>query len=708
MACPARRQRLLRVQAVLLVGMLTAVVAAAPAATATTGPAGLRAAAANPPVPELTVSTVVDGLSNPWDVTFTPDGTMLFDQLRGGLGAVLPTGEVRYLDADFADNFTGNESGVMGLVVDPGFANNRTLYICQTLRGPDPAQPGVGSATSVVRWRVAADYGSAVRDGTVVSGIRPANTEGRHVGCRLRFDDAGLLYVSTGDGNSPTGPEDITSPLGKVLRVTTAGDPAPENPFAADENDWAKRVFTFGHRNPQGLAWRATTGRMWSVEQGPNRDDEINLLAAGADYGWNPVGPGGAYQDNGTPMTREGATPAAWSSGSPTIATSGGTFLAGTGWGAWEGALAVATLKGVSLRMFSVAETSQVARTAAGDPATTVAEPGPEVTLTGGDDGAVVTSAGATATATADPIGTAFSGTFGRLRTAQLGPDGDLFVTTSNGNGQDKILRIRPVWPCDGPADDPVPSGVAATRLDSTTVVSVRGNDDAVWYRTAQSGWVSVGGVTRNGPATASWDGRRIDLFAVGTDGGLYHRVGWPDGPWWPWESLGGVLTSAPAAVAPSPGRLDIYGRGADRALWRISWTGSRWTSWESVGGQLASAPGAAAGDNGRTVVGVRGLNGQEYRVRPAGGFDSVGTPICSAPAYANGGGAGPVVAYRLGSQDISLSGRSIGGVLTSSPAVTADAGSGRLDVFARGNDNGLWTYSTAGAGWTSWGGSLR
>ncbi len=657
--------------------------------------AGLQAP--NLPVPELTAATVVDGLTNPWDVAFTPDGTMLFDQLRGGLGAVLPGGEIRRLDADFSDNFTGNESGVMGIAIDPDFTTNRVIYICQTLRGPDPGNPGVGSATSVVRWLVSADYRSATRSGTVVAGIQPANSEGRHVGCRLRFDADRLLYVSIGDGYSPTGPEDITSPLGKVLRMTTAGEPAPSNPFVDNSSAWARLVFTYGHRNPQGLAWQADSGRMWEAEHGPDRDDEVNLLTAGADYGWNPVGPGGAYQDNGTSMTRDGATPAAWSSGFPTIATSGATFLHGPEWGAWDGALAVATLKGVSLRLFSVSPAAPAAA-------------GPEVTLTGAVGGEVTTTAGV-APAAANPIGVTYTGTFGRLRTAQLGPDGALYMTTSNGGGTDRILRIQPGSACAGPVDNPVPSGVAAVGLGSGTAAFVRGADDAVWYRTAQSDWASAGGIIKYGPAVASWDGQRIDLFVVGIDGALYHRVGWPDGSWWPWESLGGQLTASPAVVSRATGTLDIYGRGTDGALWRMGWDGTRWTPWASAGGLLASAPGVAVDPTtARAVVGVRGINGLEYRLndQTPGGFDGTAVPICSAPAYTVGSDGAVTTAYRMGNGSVAVGVQPIGGVVTSSPAAVLTPGSGEVAVFARGTDNGLWVHSGAAGAWTSWGGVLR
>jgi glucose/arabinose dehydrogenase len=165
-----------------------------------------------------------------------------------------------------------------------------------------------------------------------------------------------------------------------------------------------RRVFTYGHRNVQGLALRSD-GRMWSVEHGTYRDDEVNRLSKGGNYGWNPV-PG---YDESKPMT-DFSLPgpqigARWSSGNPTIATSGAVWLRGERWGQWQGCLAVATLAGESLRILRF----------------------------GADGGFVRMWRPA-----------ALDGTYGRLRSVVLGPGNALYVTTSNGAGEDRILRVTP------------------------------------------------------------------------------------------------------------------------------------------------------------------------------------------------------------------------------------------------------------------------
>ena len=272
--------------------------------------------------PNLRVATIVSGLSIPWDIAFTPDGTMLFTQRAGVLSSRLADGTVQTIDAEFGDLFARGETGLMGIVVDPGFASNRRFYTCQGHTGPE---------IQVIAWTLNAAYTQATRVADPLVGGIPASS-GRHGGCRLRFGPEGYLWIATGDAASGTVPQDLTSLGGKALRVdASTGAGAPTNPFALS------RVYTYGHRNVQGLALRPGTSQMWSVEHGPSVDDEINRLVAGRNYGWDPV-PG--YNER-VPMTDlveyPDAVEAKWSSGSPTLATSGAIFLEGNQWGVWEG-----------------------------------------------------------------------------------------------------------------------------------------------------------------------------------------------------------------------------------------------------------------------------------------------------------------------------------------------------------------------------------
>ena len=363
-------------------------------------PTGERA-----PAPEISVTTLVSGLNIPWDIAFTHDGTMLFTERAGVLSSRLADGTVQSIDADLRDLFAIGETGLMGIAVDPDFASNRRFYTCQGHTGPE---------VQVLAWTIDSGYTTATRVSDPLVGGIPA-TSGRHGGCRLRFGADGYLWIATGDAASGTVPQDLNSLGGKVLRVNAStGAGAPANPFAS-----SPLIYTYGHRNVQGLALRTGTRQMWSVEHGPTIDDEINLLAAGGNYGWNPV-PG--YNES-VPMTDlvefPGAIEAKWSSGPSTLAASGAVFLEGEHWDEWEGRLAVATLRDSKLRLF-------------------------EFTSGSAFSGQVVVAE--------------LDDTYGRLRTPMLGPDGALYVTTSNGGGADQILRIARVSAEPEPPPPPPPS----------------------------------------------------------------------------------------------------------------------------------------------------------------------------------------------------------------------------------------------------------
>ena len=157
----------------------------------------------------------------------------------------------------------------------------------------------------VTRWRVDETF-TALTDRTdIVTGI-PVNTDGqlgRHSGCRPRFGPDGYLWVGTGDAALGSVPQDPLSLGGKVLRITRDGAGAPRNPGAPLD----PRIWSYGHRNVQGLAFRPTDGLGVSVEHGPGTDDELNLLTEG-NFGWDPVGAGGSYDESG-PMTDLGKFP---------------------------------------------------------------------------------------------------------------------------------------------------------------------------------------------------------------------------------------------------------------------------------------------------------------------------------------------------------------------------------------------------------------
>jgi glucose/arabinose dehydrogenase len=347
--------------------------------------------------PPLTVTTVVTGLDHVWDIGFTPDGTMLFTERPGRISALVG-GQKRLLAAP-ADVVQASEAGMMGMAIDPQFASNRLIYVCfaSTLGGPS-------NDVRVVRFRVATNYTVLTERRDIVTGA-PVNTTGelgRHSGCRPRFGPDGALWIGTGDAATATVPQDVHSLGGKILRVTRTGAPAAGNPGGT----WDPRIWSIGHRNVQGLAWRSSDGLGVSTEHGPDRDDELNRLDSGQ-FGWDPHRPPSTAYDESVPMTDLERFPdahrAVAGSGVPTIAPCGATFLSGTRWGDWDGALVVALLKGQALRVFKLAASS----------------------------GRLVDMGGALDDR-------------GRLRSVTQGPDGNLYVGTDNGGGTDRILRLTP------------------------------------------------------------------------------------------------------------------------------------------------------------------------------------------------------------------------------------------------------------------------
>jgi glucose/arabinose dehydrogenase len=293
--------------------------------------------------------------------------------------------------------WAAGETGLMSLEVDPGYASNRRFYTCH-----GSLTAGGRHDVRVVAWRLNAAATAATRSRTLLTGL-PA-TSGRHGGCRLLITSNGALLVGTGDAATGTNPQDRASLGGKTLRLNRmTGKPWPTNPFISSSNTRERYVLTLGHRNVQGLAQRAD-GSLWSVEHGPTRDDEVNRLVGGGNYGWNPV-PG--YDEN-TPMTDteniSGALPAKWSSGFPTLATSGAAWVRGEKWGAYENTLAVAALKGQRVVFMSFDSDGKFLGTHT-----------PSVLRK-----------------------------YGRLRSVSTLPSGQLMITTANEDGRDSVLRVQP------------------------------------------------------------------------------------------------------------------------------------------------------------------------------------------------------------------------------------------------------------------------
>jgi aldose sugar dehydrogenase len=360
--------------------------------------------------PTFTRSVWLGGLNNPWDIAFAPDGAVLYSERSRGLSVRLSNGSTRLVFRP-ADLVVQDQSGLLGVTLDPAFTTNRTVYVYLA------SSAGGATDNRVVRFVVNADYSAVSDRRDIVTGI--AYEGGAHSGGRLRFGPDGLLYVTTGDNRSGPVPQDLRGLGGKVLRITRDGAAAPGNnpPAGADA-----RLYTLGHRNPQGIAFRPGTGagggQAFACEHGPGNSDEVTPLAAGGNGGWDPRASGNPLRCpdgssnsycgyNGTPMTDRIRFPTAlapaWSTGNVSLGMSGCGFVNGSAWRDWNGALAVALLSGRRLEVLRL--------NAAGTSATNT-----RVLDTAGD----------------------------RLRHVETGPDGALWVLTDGKAGGDQIWRLVP------------------------------------------------------------------------------------------------------------------------------------------------------------------------------------------------------------------------------------------------------------------------
>lgn len=358
--------------------------------------------------PILAVEEVAGGLENGWDIGFLPDGRVLLTERAGRftlLSGARAGATATRVQADTSDVFARGEGGLLGMVIHPDFDDSREFTTCQNHAGPD----GAAQDVRLVTWQLSADGRSATRVKDLLTGL-PTAAGGRHSGCRPTLAADGALLVGTGDTAVGSIPQDRTSLGGKVLRLDLkTGEPLPDNPFADAADPNQRYVYTYGHRNIQGVAVEPGTDRVYTAEHGPSNNDEVNLISRGANYGWDPSQGGsvGGY-DESVPMTDldrfPDAATAVWQSGQRTQAICGAAFLDGEQWGAFDGALVITALKGSKLLVLNL-----------------------------DGDGAV--------TSVAVPEST--NGPYGRLRAARTGPDGALYVTTSNGD-DDKLLRISP------------------------------------------------------------------------------------------------------------------------------------------------------------------------------------------------------------------------------------------------------------------------
>jgi glucose/arabinose dehydrogenase len=314
-------------------------------------------------VPADSLRTVATGLEAPWGIAFLPDGTALVTERDSRrVLSVRPDGTTTEV-ATITDARPGGEGGLLGIAVSPSYTTDRAIFVYYT---------------AVVDNRIAR-FGIGEPPRVIFSVIPKA---GNHNGGRIAFGPDGLLYVGTGDAGDRDRAQDRAYLGGKILRLTPDGDPAPGNPFDASA------LYSYGHRNVQGLAWDST-GQLFAAEFGQNRYDELNRIEPGANYGWpvvEGIGGGAGFVDPIATWATSDASP------------SGIAIL--------DDRVYIACLRGTKLYRIT----------------------------TGGQDAQAL-----------------LDGEFGRLRAVTVAPDGSLWILTSNRDGRgsptpddDRIVRLDP------------------------------------------------------------------------------------------------------------------------------------------------------------------------------------------------------------------------------------------------------------------------
>ncbi len=317
------------------------------------------------------VSILAQNLEIPWDLAFLPDKSALFTERAGRVRLIDINGSLRDTPVlEISDIKLIGEGGLLGITAHPDFSTNNFIFLYYTYSSSND-----NTLNKVVRYKFS--NGELTDKKVIVDNIPGATF---HNGGRLKFGPDGFLYITTGDAQKPSLAQDKNSLAGKILRVTDEGGAAPGNPFNT-------LIYSYGHRNPQGLAWDSSS-RLWETEHGNTATDEVNLIEPGKNYGWPEI--------RGS-KTKLGMVSPVIQSGNVTWAPTGAVFFNDTFYFTGLRGNALYALKGN------------------------------------------------------DNLKEYFKGEFGRLRSIVLGPDNMFYVLTSNKDGRglpktgdDKILRINP------------------------------------------------------------------------------------------------------------------------------------------------------------------------------------------------------------------------------------------------------------------------
>ncbi len=284
----------------------------------------------------FTLVQIADNVQNPWGMAFLPNGEMLVTEKAGKLLQV-KSGKVTEIQG-LPEIYVRGQGGLLDVEIHPNYSQNGWIYLSYA------SNEGKGSGGNTAIMRAKLKGNQLVEKKLLYKGV-PNTTKGQHFGSRLEFDNEGFLYFSIGDrGNRDVNPQNITRDGGKIYRIQDDGSIPESNPFVNKEG--AKTaIFSYGHRNPQGLALHPLTGQLWEHEHGPRGGDEINIIQKGKNYGWPIITYGINYI--GTKITDETERPGMeqplyqWT---PSIAPCGMTFVTSDKYPEWQDNLLVGSL----------------------------------------------------------------------------------------------------------------------------------------------------------------------------------------------------------------------------------------------------------------------------------------------------------------------------------------------------------------------------
>ena len=339
------------------------------------------------------VVSLVSGLVHPWSLAFLPDGDLLITERPGRLRVVRLGHLLEVPIAGVPVVAAVGQGGLLDVVLHPDFATNRLL--CLSYNRPDSDS----NSTAIICAEL---VGDRLINSQVIFVAEPKLRGGKHFGCRLVFDVNGNLYATLGDRGVRAQAQDLSRHPGSVIRIDLNGTALADNPFVHQDNAQPE-IFTYGNRNPQGLAWQPKTGVLWMHEHGPRGGDELNQVIAGTNYGWPVISYGKEYWSpnavgEGTHKIGMAQPAHHWI---PSIAPSGMAFYSGNRFPRWQGNLFIGSLKFGELVRLEI-DASRVVH---------------EERLLNGE--------------------------FGRIRDVRLGPDGLLYLLTDSRNGH--LLRLEPV-----------------------------------------------------------------------------------------------------------------------------------------------------------------------------------------------------------------------------------------------------------------------